>query len=473
MLRACILDFRGSWDVHLLLVEFSYNNSYHSSVRCAPFEALYGRKCRSPIMWAEVGEGVVRFGKKGKLAPRFVGPFEIVEKVDPVSYRLDLPEELNGVHDTFHVSNLKKCLADPTLQVPLDEILVVFLYIASCVMIDHYVAVSSFRHCQGVIVFPVDFIILDMPEDVKVPLILRRQFLSTAHANIDVFKRKITLRVGEEKIIFKSVKPASSLIKRVYMLSLRERMELDLEVRLMGETLVLNRSLDPLYGDYIELNDLNVSLELRRDQVNNLMPTIEEGEVIDRPMIEEVITRNENKMLSKIIRYPSGYDEYEKIRIDCAYNLKFSCLIGFELVHANLFPNLPINDMAKKFYNSIIKDKIEFRGRNELGNFANVPVFIGNFYVITDFTVVEDMDPYLDKGMGEVVVGEPFCEVSCVETRRFDGIIYKLQDEDRCNLPEIVRSNQGSNDLTNEQCNKIPPLLKDLAGKKSTTLVKY
>ncbi|GJX13562.1 putative reverse transcriptase domain-containing protein [Tanacetum coccineum] len=153
MLRACVLDFGGSWDVHLPLVEFSYNNSYHSSVRCAPFEALYGRKCRSPIMWAEVGEGqligpelvqettekisqikdrlkaardrqksVVRFGKKGKLAPRFVGPFEIIKKVGPVAYRLDLPEELSGVHDTFHVSNLKKCLADPTLKVPLDEI---------------------------------------------------------------------------------------------------------------------------------------------------------------------------------------------------------------------------------------------------------------------------------------------------------------------------------------------------------------
>ncbi|GJW01764.1 putative reverse transcriptase domain-containing protein [Tanacetum coccineum] len=96
MLRACVLDFGGSWDVHLLLVEFSYNNSYHSSVRCAPFEALYGRKCRAPIMWAEVGE--VHFRKKGKLVPRFVGPFEFIEK------------------------NLKKCLADPTLQVPLDEI---------------------------------------------------------------------------------------------------------------------------------------------------------------------------------------------------------------------------------------------------------------------------------------------------------------------------------------------------------------
>ncbi|GJY33626.1 hypothetical protein Tco_0418095 [Tanacetum coccineum] len=65
---------------------------------------------------------MVRFGRKRKLAPRFVEPFEIIEKVGPVAYRLDLLEELDGVHDTFHMSNLKKCLADPTLQVPLDEI---------------------------------------------------------------------------------------------------------------------------------------------------------------------------------------------------------------------------------------------------------------------------------------------------------------------------------------------------------------
>ncbi|GKF35998.1 putative reverse transcriptase domain-containing protein, partial [Tanacetum coccineum] len=122
--------------------------------------------------------------------------------------------------------------------------------------------------------FLVDFIILNMPEDIKVPLIVGRPFLSTARAKIDVYKRKITLRVGEEKIIFKSVKPASSVIKRVYMLSLRERMELDLEARLMGETLVLNRSFDPSFGDFIKLNDLNEPLELRRDQADDLMPTI-------------------------------------------------------------------------------------------------------------------------------------------------------------------------------------------------------
>nr|GEX81395.1 putative reverse transcriptase domain-containing protein [Tanacetum cinerariifolium] len=123
MLRACVLDFRGSWDVHLLLVEFFYNNSYHSGVRCTLFEALYGRKCHSLIIWAEVGEGhLIGPENKGKLAPRFVGPFEIVEKVGIVAYRLDFPKELNGVYDTFYVSNLKKCLADPILHVPLDEI---------------------------------------------------------------------------------------------------------------------------------------------------------------------------------------------------------------------------------------------------------------------------------------------------------------------------------------------------------------
>ncbi|GKB07353.1 hypothetical protein Tco_0835637 [Tanacetum coccineum] len=162
----------------------------------------------------------------------------------------------------------------------------------------------------GKFTFPVDFIILDMPEDIKVPLILGRPFFSTALAKIDVYKKKITLRVGEENIIFKSVKPASSLIKRVYMLSLREIMELDLEARLIGETLVLNRSLDSFLEDYIELNDLNEPFKLRRNQGDDLMPTIEEGEVI-----EEFRTRDD-ELDTEIDDYPSYCDSDKNIHID-------------------------------------------------------------------------------------------------------------------------------------------------------------
>ncbi|GKA18795.1 putative reverse transcriptase domain-containing protein [Tanacetum coccineum] len=179
MFLACVIDFGRSWDRHLPLVEFSYNNSHHASIKFAPFEALYGRKCRSPVCWSEVVDsqltgpelirettkkiiqiknrlltarsrqksyadritkplelkvgdmvllkvspwkGVIHFVKRRKLCPHYIGPFKILARVGPVAYTLELPEELQGIYSTFHVSNLKKCLADENLIIPLDEI---------------------------------------------------------------------------------------------------------------------------------------------------------------------------------------------------------------------------------------------------------------------------------------------------------------------------------------------------------------
>ncbi|KAK6138809.1 hypothetical protein DH2020_027448 [Rehmannia glutinosa] len=141
MLRACVLDFQGQWSKYLPLIEFSYNNSYQATIGMAPYEALYGRKCRSPVHWDEsrqknysdqrrrmlefsVGDqvflkvapmkGVMRFGMKGKLSPRYIGPFHIIERIGDVAYRLDLPASMSQIHDVFHVSMLKKYVANPS-----------------------------------------------------------------------------------------------------------------------------------------------------------------------------------------------------------------------------------------------------------------------------------------------------------------------------------------------------------------------
>nr|GEV29611.1 putative reverse transcriptase domain-containing protein [Tanacetum cinerariifolium] len=145
MLCAYVIDFRKSWDRHLPLVKFYYNNSYHTSIKAAPFETLDGRKIqvardrqksyadlkRKPMVF-QVGDmvmlkvspwkGFVRFGKRGKLNPRYIGPFKVLSKVRDVAYRLELPQQLSRVHNTFHVSNLKKCLSDESLVILLDEL---------------------------------------------------------------------------------------------------------------------------------------------------------------------------------------------------------------------------------------------------------------------------------------------------------------------------------------------------------------
>jgi hypothetical protein len=181
MLRACALKNNQSWDKCLLYAEFSYNNSYQESIKMAPFEFLYGRKCRTPLFWNEPGEnqifgpdilreaerqvqmvrenfklaqsrqksyadnrrrelrfqisdfvylkvspmrGLRCFKIRGKLAPRYIGPFKILEQRGEVAYQLELPPQLSDVHDVFHVSHLRKCLRVPEEHMPLEELTV-------------------------------------------------------------------------------------------------------------------------------------------------------------------------------------------------------------------------------------------------------------------------------------------------------------------------------------------------------------
>jgi hypothetical protein len=179
MLRACAIKHVGRWDKSFPYAEFSYNNSYQASLKMSPFEALYGRKCRTPLYWDQTGErqffgpeiiqeaerqvqmirehlrtaqsrqksyadtrrrqlefeegdhvylkvspirGMWRFKIKGKLSPRFIGPFKILKRVGQVDYQLELPSHLSDVHDVCHVSQLKKCLRVPEEQLPMEEL---------------------------------------------------------------------------------------------------------------------------------------------------------------------------------------------------------------------------------------------------------------------------------------------------------------------------------------------------------------
>ncbi|KAA3460966.1 DNA/RNA polymerases superfamily protein [Gossypium australe] len=179
MLRCCVLEFEGTWERYLPLIEFAYNNSFQSSIKMAPYEALYSQKCRTPLYWTELSEGkihgidlireteqkvkiireslkaasdrqksyadlkrkdiefqvdgrvflkvspwkkILRFGRKGKLSPRFIGPYEVIERIEPVAYRLRLPIELDKIHNVFHVSMLQRYRSDPSHVISPSEI---------------------------------------------------------------------------------------------------------------------------------------------------------------------------------------------------------------------------------------------------------------------------------------------------------------------------------------------------------------
>ncbi|GJR81400.1 hypothetical protein Tco_0152185 [Tanacetum coccineum] len=203
------------------------------------------------------------------------------------------------------------------------------------------------------------------------------------------FQKKITLRVGQEKLVFKSIKPATSIIRRVYML--KEGTNLDSKTELIGEE--INESFDPHYGNYIELNDLDEPLEPKMDQDNNFEPTLDENIIVNEPTFKS------------------------------CYKMKFSCMIGYKHVIVDFLPTLSINMMTKHFYNSIIKDKGDHERKKLVGTLIDIPIFVGKFSIISGFSIIDDM--YITSG---VVLGMPFCKkfVSCQK------IMEKFAHRDEC-----------------------------------------
>ncbi|GJV52228.1 hypothetical protein Tco_1447969 [Tanacetum coccineum] len=149
--------------------------------------------------------------------------------------------------------------------------------------------------------------------------------------------------------------------------------------------------------------------------------------VIDTPIKEMVKTRHDDDKITNGIKdYPSFSNLDRKIHVNDAYNLR----------------------------------QFGIKRKSVVGALMNAPIFVGTFSVVTDFAVIEDMDHYHDEEMGDVIVGKPFCEASCVETKRFDGMI-TIHGDDESVTYQIVWSHPRFKHHTNEQCNKIPPLLKD------------
>nr|GEU77392.1 reverse transcriptase domain-containing protein [Tanacetum cinerariifolium] len=228
-----------------------------------------------------------------------------------------------------------------------------------------------------------DFVILDIPEDDDVSLILSRPFLSTSHSNIDVYKRKFTLRVGEEKLIFKCIKPATSIIRRVFMLK-----NLDSKTKIIKED---DESFDPFYGNYIELNDLDTPLEPETNQDVDFEPT-----VVNEP-------------------------DNVKTSTKYCYKIKFSCTIGYKNVNADFIPSLYINLITKSFYHFIIKEKDDHEGKSPARTLIDIPVFVRKFSILVGFIIIDDV-------IRDVILGMPFFTkyVSC------QIIMKKFAHGDKC-----------------------------------------
>ncbi|GJX40477.1 reverse transcriptase domain-containing protein [Tanacetum coccineum] len=382
MLRARVMDFGKGWDRHLPLIEFYNNNSYYTSIKAAPFEALYGRKCRSPICWAEVGDAqltgpeIVRettkkiiqikhrlqalrdrqrsYANKRRKPLEFQVGDKILAKVGTVTYRLELPEKLSRVHSTFHISNLKKYLSDEPLAIPLDEI-----------------------HVDDKLNF------IEEP--------------------IEIMDREV-----------KRLKKSHILIVKVHWISRRgpeytwEREDQMHKKERMSHPLLELHKISAFIDSLLEI--IRKFLNRFTDQPNETStdyPEFDDG-LGDTPLVSPFPhsdnDSDDEEALNELREYENARTLHQERKINSfdGDDLAFKCMTGFRKFTTYLDPFLPMNIILRKADNTIMVDRLEGAGKNLVAIVRDVYVFVGSFTYITDFVMLEDIGDFIMSDMAEI-----------------------------------------------------------------------
>ncbi|GJU19337.1 putative reverse transcriptase domain-containing protein [Tanacetum coccineum] len=409
MLRACVLDFRGSWDVYLPLVEFSYNNSYHSSMRCASFEALYGRKCRSPIMWAEVGEGQL-------IGPELVQ--ETTEKISQIKDRLKATRDCQKSYADKRRKPLEFSVGDYVL-----------------LKVSPWKGVVRFgkkrklapRSCAGVVAFAC-----------VIEIWLLKNLLKRMDTPTQVCVRSCPNISAPAGRPFRCLKVISAFV----------------DSRLVSIEQFLN----------------NFASQPNETNMNNLKSDDESRET---PLISSFPRSDNDSDDKEVLKELSKYENTGTLRRERIINsfdgddLAFECMIGFRKFTAYLNPFLPMNIISRKAYNTIIVEGFEGTGKNLVAIIKDVYeknlvaiikdvyVFISSFTYITDFVVLEEIGEFIMSDMAEVLMGRPFRKITKLKYDVVKGLVSftKIFDTYTYRMPRTIHR------LKNFNWSRVLPLL--------------
>ncbi|GKC18394.1 homeodomain-like protein [Tanacetum coccineum] len=325
-------------------------------------------------------------------------------------------------------------------------------------------------------IFPVDFIILDIIEDDKVPIILGRPMLATAHARIDVFGKKISLEVGTEQIIFDiNERESPTIISPICVINnFSVSNEFD-EPRDVEEFFLSDDDLGIFSND----NDLLPNLEnhdtmflsppgsarLNDDSSKmfcnpNNNSSISVDDFVEMDDVWDYLDfRDLTNEVTKFPVKPEFLSSSNRIHLHSPYNLQITCKIRFVNFDPYIEPQSPFNIMSRKAYNSIMKHELVYTGNNMVGFAKNLHVFVGGHQFLIDFIILENINEFVDKWLTEVLFGKPFKEHVGIVDDRVNGVLwFKIRDDKTIfNMP---RAEKRFGKLTVRQHNTMGPILK-------------